>query len=372
MKTFRGLISTLLACLVTAGTLFADDPSTIIPEDDVSIQFFPTSDFADWPGVSGISPIELSAAAGRVWLVWPGSIINLNGSGAVDEQTLLTLFASRDALWGDDEWSAQSGVICSDGFWRGFIDLPHLFAQLDLFSGIVSTRNWEGELPDSIYPASDGNLLIFTGDKAELADFNNGIQELGNGIPPLSMLAVSTTEPIAAWQEGGSSSIHIAGFERIDSPNSKMEIPGVPWSMSWAGKMLVIAYPGKLYALEMEGHPAVYRLENERLPDRWYRIRGGKNNLVIQSPEEGTAGILSLAKENLPLSGEVREDFVSLLKKYTLTAGDKLEEAGFGSQADHYYRWVMPYIREYRSRYPLEEIWPNLESEITRRRSALR
>ncbi|RKX97492.1 MAG: hypothetical protein DRZ90_06045 [Spirochaetes bacterium] len=369
MKRFRGPLSTLLVFFIAAGALFPDDPDIIIPDAGLSIQFFSTSIFADWPGVSGFTPIDVSAAVGRVWLVWPGSIINLNGRGDVDEQTLLTLFASRDALWGNGEWSAQSGAVCSDGFWRGFIDLPQTFAQLDLFSGIVSTRSWEGKLPDSIYPAFEGKLLLITGDKARLADFSSTEQELVSGIPPVSVLAVSTTRPMAAWQGGGGGSIQITGF---DSSDSKLEIPGVPWSMSWAGDMLIIAYPGELYAMKVNGNQTVYRLEDERLPGRWYRVRGGKNSLVIQSPEEGTAGILSISKDSRPPSGEADGNFVELLKKYTLTAGDKLEEAGFSSQADRYYRWVMPYIREYRSRYPLEEIWPNLESEITRRRSALR
>jgi len=362
-------LSFLLAYILAAGLLSADDTPTIITEGSVSIQFFSTADFTGWPGVSGFAPVDVSAEAGRVWLIWPGSIINLDTAGGADVQTLLTIFATRSASWGKDRWTPRSGIICSDGYWRGFVDLD--FTQVDLFSGIVTVKKWDGDSPDSIYPASDGNLMIFSGNKAELADFNSGKMKLVSRIPPVSMLAVSTRAPLAAWWEGGSSSLHITDFDA--ETDRQVEIPpGIPWNMSWVGNLLVTAYSGKLYALNIQksDKPEITLFEDERLPDRWYRIRGGEDYLLIQSPEEGTAAVLTMKSSGSPR--RQNDDFPELLKKYTLDAGDELVKSGLLQQAGRYYSWVMPYIREFRSRYPLEEIWPNLESEITHRRSTLR
>jgi len=359
----------LLAFLPAAGVLSADDTRSIITEGSVSIQFFSTSAFTGWPGVSGLSPVEVSAEAERIRLIWPGSIIDLNTRGETDSQTLLTLFATRTASWGTGNWTPRDGVVCSDGFWRGFSDQG--FTQLNLTTGAVKVRKWEGSPPDSIYPAYDGNLLIFSGGKVILADFNSGEIRQETRIPSLSMLAVSTRAPLAAWQESSGGSLHIIDFDTLK--NLEIENPpGKPWSMSWAGDSLVIACPGELCAIDIQGgEPSEFSiLEDKRLPERWYRIRGGKNYLLIQSPEEGNAAILT-PEETGPVPVE-DSDFQELLKKYSLSAGDELTRMALLTQADRYYSWVMTYIREFRSRYPLEEIWPNLESEITRRRNGLR
>jgi len=322
-----------------------------------------------------MAPVDVSAEAGRVWLVWPKSIINLNVTGNSDMQTLLTLFATQDARWGDGDWTAGNGVICSDGYWRGFIDPHSALAQIDLFSGLVSSREWKGKIPDSIYPATEGQMIIFSGDRAFLSGFGSENLELESSIPPVSMLAVSTHSPLAAWRDGINGSLHISSYK--NSTETEINFPpGIPRGISWVGDMLVIAYQGKLYAIDVKNtpggeYPAAYRMEDKRLPESWYRIRGGENYLVIQSPEEETAMVLSI--ENADDEGlQLNENFSQLLEAYALSAGDELERAGLPRRAERYYRWVIHYVREFRSRYPLEGIWPDLESEITRRRVSLR
>ncbi len=377
-------MSALTAFLIVVGCLHADDPYSIISEWNASIQLISTTDFNAWPGVSGIAPVDVSTAAGRIWLIWPGSIINLNEKGRTDEQTLLTLFATRTAPWGNESWTARNGVVCSDAYWRGFTDLQSEFAQLNLLSGEVSMRPWGGDIPDSIYPSSNGKILIFTGMDTVLAGFDTREIHIDSDIPPVSLLTVSGTEPLAAWRDGESNGIHIAGYgndvsayHRIINLEKDLLPAAAPWSMGWAGKLLVLAYPGKLFALDIpdEGDPLIYQLTDLRLPDRWYRIRGDENRLVVQSPEAGILALITVRAAEDDVQNSIRQDdgeFADLLRVNTLSAGDNLEKSGYFRQAERYYGWVLPYIREYRSRYPLEEIWPELESEITRRRMTLR
>ncbi len=367
-----------------SGTSFAGEPDTIISEWNAAIQLIHTSTFDDWPGVSGIAPIDVSAAAGRVWLVWPESLINLDGNGMADEQTLLTMFASRTARWAGGEWTPENGAVCSDGYWRGFVDLPRALVQLNPLSGEVLMADWEGDLPDSIHPAADGNLLIFTGGEAHLAGFEG--EEYGKAlnkrlsaeIPPVSMLAVSSELPLAAWRDTVSDGIHMAelsGEHWIIPPDPGILPSHAPWSMDWAGGMLILAYPGQLYALDLfsKGIHRIFRLEDERLPNRWYRLRGGTDRLVIQSPEPGIIAIVTPGAAERDIKRNIgNHDFAGLLREYALSAGDRLEDLQLLREAERYYGWILPHVRDLRSRYPLEEQWPNLESEITGRRAALR
>ncbi|MCK5736534.1 MAG: hypothetical protein KAH21_08650, partial [Spirochaetaceae bacterium] len=260
------------------------------------------------------------------------------------------------------------------GYWRGFIKLHSEIAQLDLFSGEVMKRTWEEDIPESLYPASDGNLLVFNPGEAALTGFNSEKIQIETNIPPVSILAVSTEMPLTAWQDGRSNDIHIAGYGAEFSEMNKKLSWDPPWSMSWAGRMLVLAYSGKLYAIDKpeEENPVIYKLEDERLPERWYRIRGESGRLVIQSPEAGITAVISVLSTKISDTDDSNRDFTELLRKSALTAGDKLEASGNSQQAERYYGWILPYIRESRSRYPLEEIWANLESKITQRRTALR
>lgn len=377
-------LSALLAFLLVTGSPIADESNTIISEWNAAIQLIYTSTFDDWPGVSGIAPVDVSAAAGRVWLVWPESLINLDGNGMADEQTLLTMFASRTARWAGGKWTPENGVVCSDGYWRGFVDLPRALVQLDPLSGEVLMADWEGDLPDSIHPAADGNLLIFTGGEARLAGFECGEygramnKRLSADIPPVSMLAVSSELALAAWKDTESDGIHIAdlsGGHKIIPLEPEILPALAPWSMDWAGGMLVLAYPGQLYALDLlsEGIHRIFRLEDARLPNRWYRLRGGTDRLVIQSPEPGIIAIVTPGAAERDIKRNIgSHDFAGVLKEYALSAGDKLEDLKLYREAEGYYGWILPYIRNQRSRHPLEEQWPNLESAITGRRSVLR
>jgi len=362
-------------CFLATGSLFSDDPDNIISEAKASIQFFSTAEFEDWPGVSGIAPVGISAAGGRTWLIWPGCIINLGENGRSDEFTLLSLFATRATPRGRRQWSPEGGTICSDGYWRAVRDT--VFVQLDLFSGRMSERKWTADPPDSLYPAPGGKVLIFNRGKVRLADFNTDEVGRETEIPPVAILAVSAEKPLAAWKDGRNNNIHIAGFDgryagthRVISPG-EISLPGnPPLNMSWAGNLLVLGYPGKLYFLDHpeEQNPEVYLLRNEEIPQRWYRSTGGNNRMIIQVPDSGTAAIIS--PKDYPRIDN--SDFPGILREFTLTAGDTLEKSGFPEQAEIYYGWILPHIRNMRSRYPLEEIWPNLEAEITRRRTALR
>jgi hypothetical protein len=255
---------------------------------------------------------------------------------------------------------------------------------LNLETGAVDSAPWGQRLPDSIYPAYDGGLLIFSDGKPGIirtsgSPAGSAYQLLDIGIPRISQLAVSTDLPLAAWKDSSENTLNIADFSGSGRIYS-MKPGGLPekpiWSMDWAGTKLVLAYPGELVVLsplETEQIPPV-RITDNRLPERWYRLRGGSDRLVVQFPETGILGIIlpeNLPKNGLPEGPEIN-DFAGLLEYYTLSAGDSLEDSGNQKQAEIFYRWALPYIRENRSLHPLEEIWPALESELTTRRMKLR
>lgn len=373
-------LSALFTFLLVIGSPAAGEPNTIIPEWNASIQLISTSNFNEWPGISGISPVDVSAVNERTWLVWPGSVINLNDDGKIDEQTLLTLFASQTADWGGRNWTAEHGVICSDGFWRGFILEGESLARMNLQNGEVIRSAWGKAIPDSIYPAVDGNLLVLTGSAAGLVE--SSYSPLDSKLWPISQLAVSTQHPLAAWKDAVDDKLHISDFsggQRIFSID-KSGLPGQSaWSLAWAGEKLVMAYPGELFAVTLldDGTSKLEKISDKRLPGRWYRLRGGENRLIVQSPETGMLGIIRAGGTDFPESagaeiGAEEEDFPALLEYFALSAGNFLEGEGELKSAEKFYGWILPYIREYRSRRPLEEIWPELESELATRRLNLR
>jgi len=378
-KSAKRPISALLAFLFITGVAIAAEPDSIISEWNVSIQIINTGTFGEWPGVSGIAPIEVSAAAGRIWFIWPESIISLNRDGRADEQTLLGLFSTGTSVWNEGKWTPENGVLCTDGTWRGFFGTRGSIAQLNMISGVVSIQDWQGETPESVYPAVNGNLLVFNKGEAvylEFEDHNAGAmltRRLGNNIPPVSMISVSGGQALAAWMDSTSNGIHVADFTgthqffTLDS----VTLPArAPMSMDWVGELLVLGYPGKLYAFDIshiEG-PHVYKLEDNRLPKRWYRLRGGSDHLIVHSPEPGIAAVITAgAALEAELIG-----FEELVMVFTLDSGDLLENSGMLDSAEKFYGWVLPYIRNFRSVHPLEQIWPELESEVTGRRAILR
>ena len=111
-------------------------------------------------------------------------------------------------------------------------------------------------------------------------------------------------------------------------------------------------------------------LVHPQIPRRWYSIAGDEDFLLVHSPETGSLAVLT-AESGTP-QPELTYDFPQLLRTKALEAGDRLETAGFPESAERFYGWILPQVRAVRSRQPMDEFWPGLEAELTRRRSLLR
>ena len=343
-------------------------------------------------------PVDVAVAAGRLWLIWPEALISLGMDGNFDDISLLTLFSSRTADWGGKPWSPEGGLICSDGIWRAVDPLGGRMLELNPISSVVTRRTWEGPGPDALYPAPGTVMLAVSGEEASLVfpsaspdDASIERIPLSTAVPPLSMLAVSASSPIIAWRETGSSIIRLAGSperrgveELFTAADTREKLEGIPewvipfqevsWGMDWAGPYLVLAGPGRLTALTFRNLENFEQLilEDPRLPDRWYRIRGGEGALLVHSPETGMLAVVT------PEGGEELNDetgwgdFADLLEAHALDAGADLEGRGFRKEAEAYYGWLIPYIRAQRSRRPLSTLWPDMEEQAARLRMELR
>lgn len=379
-----------VAAAVLAFLLFSVHPTrgdspSIISEWNATIQIIPAEDFSDWPGVESAVPVDVSAEAGRIWILWPDAIVSLDSEGYPDTLSLLSLFSSSTGKWPGDSWSPEGGLMCSDGIWRS-VDLPNrVLLELDPVTGVVTQRPWEENRPTVLHPAGGGNLLAVSGNEVSLV-FTGAADPpeaqhriIDSELPPLSLAAASRKIPVMAWKAIGSPMIQIAPIpleEETNLPTSEIPVrqeirtTGNPWGMDWSGSMLILAGPGRLTAVIFgaDGSRETRVLEDPRLPGRWYRIRGGEDRLLVHSPETGL--IASIQPGTGPKENP-STDFSFLLEAEVLNAGDLLENRGLDKEAAAYYSWALSLVRRERSRYPLAESWPMLEKEIADRRAIL-
>jgi hypothetical protein len=390
----RRIRITLLSVVLLAGTSFADESDTIISEWKAAIQILNTSEFVNWPGVSGSIPSDISMSGGRTWLIWPGCLINLDFSGRPDIETLLTIFAAQSTDWPGGRWSPENGTLGSDGHWIGFSVPDSIVTSLDTRTGEVVSAPWNESIPDVIHPLPEGVFFTLSGPNASLLHFSGGhhveVQALEESVPPLAQLAVSSRYPVIAWREALGEDLRTAGgieslpgsenlrtLDRLAEtlhqfPWKTIAVPGNPWSMDWSGEYLILAGPGRLTALRPfhSGDTEMVILEDRRLPRRWYRIKGGADSLGILLPEsERVVLVIPDADKDTTLD---TPDFSMLLRNYALAAGEMLEKTESTDAAERYYGWILPYVRQERSAAPLDELWALLEKDLTERRTAIR
>lgn len=343
------------------------DGKAIITEWTGAFHTMDLAHFADWPGVDGNMPIDVSATADRVWLIWPHTIISLSARGMPDAASLLSLFSSQTASWNGAGWTPENGILSSRGDWLGYLE--GRVYRLDLLSARTRSGDWKEGPAKSLFAAPNGNLVALTGKGAYYVNFSENVSAsvLDFNVPPI--LAVSTREPELAWLDA--EGIHLVSIR--DGSEEIIPIPagglpaGSPWGASWFGDSLVLAYPGALYAvnLSVAGPPLISRFEARGLSRRWYRIRGNENALLIHTPETRKLWIYGAEEEANTVALPAYRDF---LAEHAKPAGRLLEEVKEFGAAVRYYNWVLPQIRFFRSRYPLEEVWAELEHELVERR----
>ena len=383
--TIRCFLAALIR-LAVIGSLGAEEPNCIISEWRTAIQTIRLESFVSWPGISGSAPVDAALAQGRMWFVWPDAVTSLDASGAADERSLLALFATRSDGKSNEDWTPEYGTVCSDGSWISWNPKESTIDRRDLLTGIVERTPWSGPPPESVHALPGGRLLILSGAAAFTAGGPGVPGVLAEGLPPLSLTAVSASRPRIAWRDAGSGGIRIAdGNGRIrEKPLVGEPFPdAAPWGMAWTGSALVIAWPGRLVAIDgrPEGEPALrtWVLENERLPNRWYRLYGGAERLMVHSPEDGaiilisapegggqddTASVAAIA----PNAGDIPE-FIDLVGAFSLSAVDLVLAEGGARAAAAFCSWILPHVRSFRSEHPMEPLWPGLERELTRRRA---
>lgn len=346
------------------------DSKTIITEWTGVFYTVNLAHFADWPNLDGSIPMDVSAVANRIWLIWPHTVINLSAGGMLDTKSLLSLFSSQTANWNEGRWSPENGILSSKGDWLGYLE--DRFYRLDLLSAKVWSTDWKGGPVESLLAAPDGNLIAFIDAKAYYVNLSNHkhilVSALDFNVPPI--LAVSTQEPELAWLD--KKEIHLVslkdGSEEI-IPLAAGALPsGNPWGASWFGGSLVLAYPSTLCAvdLSLERPPRISKFEAGWLPRRWYRLRGGGSLLLVHSPENEKLRIYGAEEPTAPLPS-----YKDFLAEHAIPAGRLLEEKEEFEAAVQYYNWTLPQIRDFRSKYPLEKVWAELEHELVERRSVL-
>jgi hypothetical protein len=385
-----------LACITS---LRAEEPNFIISEWSPAIQMIRLDAFSTWPGVSGAIPVSAAFASGRIHLVFPEAIVSLTDSGTADERSLLTLFATLSSPRGEDPWSPSAGIVSSEGLWKSWSpDGPELRVR-NLVTGRVERKPWNGPPVESLHALPDGRLLAVSAGEVYLAEENDEAVLLAESLPPFSMAAVSASESKIAWGDPSSEGIRFTdGSGRTwERKISGSPYPaGTPWGMAWADSMLVTAWPGKLIAVyggpeDAEDAERVFILEDERLPNRWYRLYGGEGRLMVHSPESGAVAVLGTADKGLGFdipSGHPDSEtqgtqsaeaetaapipsFLEAVAEYALSAEEMMEEEDGARSAVRFCTWILPFVREIRSDRPMDPLWPELESELTRRRAAL-
>ena len=392
-NSFLGSFIPLLPCILVIllrGIVSADDGKLsgtprnrqppIISQGAVTIQVLSLTEFSSWPGIGTSPPIDIRAAAGRIIAVWPKRLISLNSRGRADRATLLALFATASAPWINGEWTPENGLLCTDGIWRAPVPGFGLY-ELNLSTGSVNRRTEPRLIPGSLHPGPQGSTLIRGTHASMIIPARGELTILPAVAPKTPLIAVSSTlpnPPKIAWISPEDGALH-AGALRIDPSSLGGD---VNWSMDWWGRSLAVGRSGYVLVLTPGGgeegdnlHP-VHRIEDPRIPSRWYRVRGDENRLILHTPGLPEALIITRASPDSLLSPDISpstgQSFPELLKTHVLDAGLHLEAEGRESAAESFYGWSLPLIRENRSRRPLDPAWARLEREITARRSRLR
>jgi len=343
------------------------DGESIIDEWTSVFHTINLTHFADWPGVGGRMPIDISSAVDKIWLIWPHAIISLNSRGMPDSESLLSLFSSQST-----GWTPENGVLSSKGDWVAYSDKR--FYRLDLLTARIRNFDWKRSPAGPIFAAPEGNLVALIGEKTYYVDFssneNTSASLLDFNFP--SALTVSTTITEFAWLD--TRGIHLVSIENgkeVIIPLTAGALPaGNPWGIVRFDGKLVLAYPRALYAVELptEESPRISKLEAEWLPRRWYRLRGSETALLIHTPETEELRIYRAEKET---GAALLPSYKDFLAEHAVPAGRLLEEKKEIEAAVQYYNWALPQIRGFRSKYPLEGVWAELERELVERRLAL-
>ena len=348
----------------------------------MTIQRLSLDQFSAWPGIGGSLPLDVQPAAGRIAAVWPNRIIWLDSRGHADRATLLAFFAASSAPWINGAWNPENGLLCTDGIWRAPVPGFGLY-ELNLSTGAVGRISEPRLIPGALHPGPEGSVIIRGRQGSMIIRPGGGLTALPAIAPRSPLAAVSSSFPKlpgAAWISPEDGALYTGGF-RMDA---SLLGGDVNWSMDWWGRSVVIGRSGYLLVVtpgiggKAENFGAARRIEDSRIPKRWYRVRGAEGRLILHAPELPEALIITRTSSEpaapaAPADAPSADDvFPALLKAHVLEAGLYLETGGREAAAEAFYGWSLPLIRENRSRRPLDEVWARMEEEVTARRSRLR
>ena len=263
------------------------------------IQLLSLDQFSAWPGIGSSLPLDVQPAAGRIAAIWPNRIIWLDSRGRADRATLLAFFAASSARWINGAWNPENGLLCSDGIWRALIPGVGLY-ELNLSTGAAGRISEPRLIPGALHPGPEGSVII-RGKEGSMTVRPGGEVTALPAIAPRSPLAAVSSGfpklPRAAWISPEDGALYTGGF-RMDA---SLLGGDVNWSMDWWGQSVVIGRSGYLLVVtpggggQAENSGAARRIEDPRIPRRWYRVRGAEGRLILHSPERPEALIITRA-----------------------------------------------------------------------------
>lgn len=367
MNSIRCSLLLCFILILTYPLSALDESGSIINISSLKFQIIPLRNLENWPGVEQSALIDLSLLGGRITLVWPDVIISLPPDGKPDEKTLLTLFATT---YPESQWQMENGTVATDGYWiapdaegrLGRFNLQN--AEFYTYSAKISYG--------PLYPIPGAAILSFTPKAVRIApDGSRGTLPVSR---PLSTLfAVSPLDDRMAWLER--ETLRISSYlnrRQIQTISLAGKVPtlGIR-ALSWVGDLLALAMPGTIALIDPDS--ANWQLQQHPLiPRYWYYLRGTSTRIALASPESANVILIEKTKPGHASEPEhIDYEFSALLKDYALQVGEILQLEAGTERSAAYYSWVLPMIRDFRSRYPLDFRWAEMEALLVERRAQL-
>ena len=351
--------------------LLGDEAEPIIAEWNLNFQRFPIKSYQDWPLIPQTNFSELQIIGNRVLFIWNPILLNLNHQLQADEFTLLTLFAIDSNSSMPTDWSSENGVALSPENWFTISPDLNQWSSLHLLNGIQKQGEWSDPSPQNIIPNGQNAAFLFLQGQLALLQPPQPPLPL-RAISPFAIHPILGPEGTMAWCEAATLVLLPSETKESEAREIRIPLTQIPQGMLWHGNNLILTFPGKIQIFNapiLENAQPKER-SHPSIPRQWYTLHSLQEELLLHIPGQGV--FASGKIKNAEITNHGIPSFDDFLASHATKALQYLEQEQGAIIAEKFCAWILPALRNQRSRWPLQDQWAQLESTFTQERQRLR